>query len=79
MNKIKKSLYVSPELDAEIQRLADAMGLDQTGVMNLAMNAGIKSIGLSVDPKWQKYFEKLIMEGKPLKMPARRKFKKAEL
>jgi len=62
--KIRMTVYLSPALAERIKAQATQLTISNTAVVQLAVEAGIKSIEMARDPKWQAFYEQQIREGK---------------
>ena len=67
--KPRMTVYLSPALTERVKAQAENLGISKSAVVQLAVEAGIKSIELARNPEWQAYFAKMIREGKPLTLP----------
>lgn len=67
--KARTTVYFSPEIMARIEAQAKKMSMSKSAVIQLAVQAGMKSIEMATDPDWQAYFEKMIREDPAIKIP----------
>ena len=67
--KVRTTVYFSPEIMTRIEDQAKKMSMSKSAIIQLAVQAGMKSIEMATDPDWQAYFEKMIREEKSITPP----------
>lgn len=69
MKKNRLNVYLKPATLEEIKELADKLSMTQTGVAAMAIQAGLDTVRMSINPDFKKYFLEMIKTGKPVQLP----------
>lgn len=54
---VRTTMTLSAATVQKLEKLKELTGQSQSGLCNLAIQAGLDAIGLAINPEWKKFFE----------------------
>lgn len=59
MKRARLNVYLKPETLERIKAMGEKLGVSQTGVASLAIEAGLDALFMSFDPQFREFFERM--------------------
>jgi len=58
-DKMRLNVNIKPETFRRVKALAEKLGMTQTGVAFLAIEAGLDALSMSLDPQFKEFFNRM--------------------